>query len=113
MNDNIQTGNVAEQDQQVEPSRGPNQHSHYTSDKQEHKSEHKSRDKAERPFGGERSEDAPARIQSEVNDLPQRRAQPPEDFSGIEVEPIREVAGGIPAILSTAKYAWREMGALR
>jgi molybdopterin-dependent oxidoreductase alpha subunit len=42
-----------------------------------------------------------------------RRAQPPEDFTGIELEGVGEVAGGIPAIISTAKHAWREMGAVR
>jgi molybdopterin-dependent oxidoreductase alpha subunit len=41
------------------------------------------------------------------------RAQPPEDFTGITREPVSKVAGGIPAIISTMKHAWGEMGVVR
>ena len=41
------------------------------------------------------------------------RAQPPEDFTGLEVRAVREVAGGIPAIISSMKHVWGEMGLVR
>src|SRR5688572_691023 len=41
------------------------------------------------------------------------RAEPPEEFTGLRLKPASTVAGGVPAILSTMKHAWREMGALR
>ncbi|HEX8652442.1 MAG TPA: FdhF/YdeP family oxidoreductase [Pyrinomonadaceae bacterium] len=41
------------------------------------------------------------------------RAQPPEDFTGLEVRRAAQVAGGIPAIISTMKHAWGEMGVWR
>src|SRR5438045_2378116 len=41
------------------------------------------------------------------------RAQPPEENSLVKVEPLSKVAGGIPAIMATAKTAWNEMGFAR
>ena len=41
------------------------------------------------------------------------RAEPPEEFTGIKVKPSKKTAGGIPAILSTVKHAYNEMGAIR
>ncbi|HVF58017.1 MAG TPA: FdhF/YdeP family oxidoreductase, partial [Pyrinomonadaceae bacterium] len=41
-------------------------------------------------------------------------AQTPEEFTGrIEVGDLKTVAGGVPAVWSSAKHAWREMGAVR
>jgi molybdopterin-dependent oxidoreductase alpha subunit len=40
-------------------------------------------------------------------------AQPPVETAGIEIKETGHVAGGIPAIVSTVKHAWREMGARR
>src|SRR5216683_2078341 len=42
-----------------------------------------------------------------------RRAQSPEDPSLVQIEKPSKVAGGIPAILATAKTAWSEMGVAR
>ncbi|MCA1565394.1 MAG: FdhF/YdeP family oxidoreductase [Acidobacteria bacterium] len=41
------------------------------------------------------------------------RAQPPEDFTGIQISPASETAGGLPAIVSALKHSWAEMGAAR
>ncbi|MGI8654495.1 MAG: molybdopterin-dependent oxidoreductase [Pyrinomonadaceae bacterium] len=41
------------------------------------------------------------------------RAGTPEEFTGLHLTRAAEIAGGIPAVLSTIKYAWREMGAVR
>jgi len=43
--------------------------------------------------------------------LPQ--AQPPDEQAPVEIKPLSKVAGGIPAIISTAKFTWREMGMAR
>jgi molybdopterin-dependent oxidoreductase alpha subunit len=40
-------------------------------------------------------------------------AQPPVEIEGLEIKQASSVAGGIPAIVQTAKHAWREMGARR
>ncbi len=42
-----------------------------------------------------------------------RRAQSPDDLTGIEVSPASEAAGGWPAITSAMKHSWKEMGAGR
>ncbi|HYG08551.1 MAG TPA: molybdopterin-dependent oxidoreductase, partial [Pyrinomonadaceae bacterium] len=42
-----------------------------------------------------------------------RRAQPPEDFTGIKISPASETAGGLPAIMSAMKHSLTEMGATR
>jgi molybdopterin-dependent oxidoreductase alpha subunit len=41
------------------------------------------------------------------------RAGTPEAFTGLHLTHAAEIAGGIPAVLSTMKHAWREMGAVR
>src|SRR6266513_2908323 len=41
------------------------------------------------------------------------RAQSPEDPSLVQIEKPSKVAGGIPAILATAKTTWNEMGVAR
>src|SRR6266699_4246157 len=40
-------------------------------------------------------------------------AQPPEESSPVQIKPISKVAGGVPAIIATAKSAWNEMGVAR
>jgi molybdopterin-dependent oxidoreductase alpha subunit len=40
-------------------------------------------------------------------------AQPPEDFTGIQISRASETAGGLPAIVSALKHSWAEMGASR
>ncbi len=40
-------------------------------------------------------------------------AQPPEEKSSVEINSIGKIAGGIPAIISTAKSSWSEMGLIR
>ncbi len=40
-------------------------------------------------------------------------AQPPDEGSPPIVTPIRKVAGGLPAVLSTAKHTFKEMGVVR
>ncbi|HEX8180917.1 MAG TPA: FdhF/YdeP family oxidoreductase [Pyrinomonadaceae bacterium] len=37
-------------------------------------------------------------------------AQPPTEFAGLHLSDVDEVAGGVPAIVSTMKYAFGEMG---
>src|SRR6266849_5471380 len=44
---------------------------------------------------------------------PDRRARSPEDPSLVQIEQPSKVAGGIPAILATAKTTWNEMGVAR
>jgi molybdopterin-dependent oxidoreductase alpha subunit len=63
--------------------------------------------KTERQLHQEASDAAPA------NTSPATHAQPPEEFTGIEVKPLSKAAGGVPAVLNTMKFAWREMGAVR
>jgi molybdopterin-dependent oxidoreductase alpha subunit len=45
--------------------------------------------------------------------LPPAQAQPPEESAPPDVKPIRKSAGGFPAVLSTAKYTFKQMGAVR
>jgi molybdopterin-dependent oxidoreductase alpha subunit len=40
-------------------------------------------------------------------------AQPPEERTLVQIEPISKVAGGVPSIIATAKTAWNEMGVAR
>lgn len=44
---------------------------------------------------------------------PTPSAQSPEDPALIQIEPLSKVAGGIPAIISTARTVWNEMGVAR
>jgi molybdopterin-dependent oxidoreductase alpha subunit len=45
--------------------------------------------------------------------LPVPNAQPPEETAPPDVKPISKVGGGIPAVLSAAKYTFGEMGVVR
>src|SRR3989442_2691635 len=45
--------------------------------------------------------------------LPPVTAQPPEEISPPVVKPISRVAGGLPAVLSAAKYTFKQMGPIR
>ncbi len=40
-------------------------------------------------------------------------AQSPEERSLVQIKPIGKIAGGVPAIIATAKTAWEEMGVAR
>jgi len=40
-------------------------------------------------------------------------AQTPEESTNVKASSVSEVAGGIPAILSTVRHAWGEMGLVR
>ncbi|HYP54552.1 MAG TPA: FdhF/YdeP family oxidoreductase [Pyrinomonadaceae bacterium] len=42
-----------------------------------------------------------------------RRAQPPEAFTGVQITRRKEVAGGLPAVASAMRHAWEQMGAVR
>jgi molybdopterin-dependent oxidoreductase alpha subunit len=112
-NKSIETERAAEEDQHVEQSRGANEHSHYTSDSQNTTSE-KGKGVAGPRANGRLAETATTAEQAgQTDEALKGRAQPPEDFTGIELEEVGEVAGGLPAIIQTAKHAWREMGAVR
>jgi molybdopterin-dependent oxidoreductase alpha subunit len=50
---------------------------------------------------------------SESRDSAIPDALPPEETSPPIVKPVSKVAGGLPAVLSTAKYTFKEMGAVR
>jgi molybdopterin-dependent oxidoreductase alpha subunit len=63
------------------------------------------KDRGDRSSGPENSAAAPAPTLA--------RAQPLEEFTGLEIKPLSKVAGGVPAVLNTMKFAWREMGAVR
>ena len=41
------------------------------------------------------------------------RAQPPRETAPVQIEPIKKVAGGLPAVVEAMKSAWSEMGAVR
>lgn len=40
-------------------------------------------------------------------------AQPPEETTPVQIQPISKVAGGIPSIIATVKHVWGEMGPVR
>ncbi|HYY59455.1 MAG TPA: FdhF/YdeP family oxidoreductase, partial [Pyrinomonadaceae bacterium] len=114
-NESVETGNLAEEAQPAEVSRGANRHSHYASEKLDLPGESELRNEAPAGTSGERTrkDGASTSAAAALDTGARRRAQPPEDFTGIELEPVKEVAGGIPAIIQTARHAWREMGAAR
>lgn len=41
------------------------------------------------------------------------RAQPPDETAPIQIQPIKKVAGGVPAVVEAMKSAWSEMGVVR
>lgn len=71
------------------------------------------RDERETPQRTTREEASFPSISSKASQRAGVRAQPPEEFTGLETEEPKRAAGGVPAILSTFKHAQREMGILR
>ncbi|MDX6696531.1 MAG: hypothetical protein QOF02_4134 [Blastocatellia bacterium] len=61
------------------------------------------------------SSDATSQQRDELakSDDAQVGAQPPEELTGLETKPVSTIAGGIPAIVSSMKHAWGEMGVVR
>jgi molybdopterin-dependent oxidoreductase alpha subunit len=59
------------------------------------------------------SDQPSSKVQQTVQPHAYVQAQPPVDFTGIKVSTRSEVAGGIPAIISSVRHAWNEMGAVR
>ncbi|HLL71577.1 MAG TPA: molybdopterin-dependent oxidoreductase, partial [Pyrinomonadaceae bacterium] len=104
-----------EQQQQGAPDQKAEAHpSHYEPAKQDLKTERElRRDEAMASSGDESKQlaDADGNATRAVHDS--RRAQPPEDFTGIEISRASESAGGLPAIMSAMKHSWSEMGASR
>jgi molybdopterin-dependent oxidoreductase alpha subunit len=105
---------------QAEPQQGaPDQKaeshpSHYEPAKQDLKTERELRRdeaRASSEDGLQRRADAEGGAGRATRDA--RRAQPPEDFTGIKLSPASETAGGLPAIASALKHSWAEMGAAR
>jgi molybdopterin-dependent oxidoreductase alpha subunit len=50
---------------------------------------------------------------TEPQDPSRVQAQPPEETAPLEIKPISRVSGGIPSVLSAAKYTFKEMGVVR
>lgn len=89
------------------------QASHYEVEKQGIKSEPELKQEAASSANGNSSlADSPAETVDDSN-ASQVRAQPPEEFTGIKIEPVGKVAGGIPAVVVSMKHAWGEMGVVR
>ncbi len=63
------------------------------------------------PDGAHRTADSDGETQAAAHLI--AGAQPPTDFNGLNQTAPKAVAGGVPAILSTMKFAWGEMGAGR
>jgi molybdopterin-dependent oxidoreductase alpha subunit len=90
------------------------QASHYNAGPQHKESDAETQTEAALSSGN----DSPASAsvhQSEITDNKAARvcAQPPEEFTGIKTKPVSKIAGGIPAIVSSMKHAWGEMGVVR
>jgi molybdopterin-dependent oxidoreductase alpha subunit len=84
------------------------QPTHYNVNKQDTQAE-----ELEPPSNGNLSEKSDQSFQEESPDERHASAQPPLEAEAPEIKEVSRVAGGIPAILSTAKYALREMGVRR
>jgi molybdopterin-dependent oxidoreductase alpha subunit len=103
------------QQQQGAPDQQAEAHpSHYEPAKQDLKTEPELRAEARTADGDEPpprdgTEEGGALRAADVS----RRAQPPEDFTGIKISPASETAGGMPAIISALKHSWAEMGTTR
>lgn len=90
------------------------QASHYNIGAHGSESEQSSEGKAAPSTSGESAVAAsPQNIEITGDEHARVHAQPPEEFTGIHVEPVSKVAGGIPAIVQTMKHAWGEMGVVR
>jgi molybdopterin-dependent oxidoreductase alpha subunit len=86
--------------------------SHYEARKEDVKGEREFRREAVEKENGGESEASSAETEGFRRVTPSR-AQPPEEFTGLKVGHVSEVAGGVRAIVSTLKHAWGEMGILR
>jgi molybdopterin-dependent oxidoreductase alpha subunit len=88
--------------------------SHYQARKEDIKTEQELRREAVDESNGGGAEASSVGVAAEgFRGVTQSRAQPPEDFTGLEVRPVSEVAGGLPAIMSSMKHVWGEMGVAR
>ncbi|HEX8635629.1 MAG TPA: FdhF/YdeP family oxidoreductase [Pyrinomonadaceae bacterium] len=108
--------NAQEQQQQGAPDQQVEAHpSHYEPAKQDLKTERElRRDEAIAASGNDPQEGAEAAVDAaSIAAMGARRAQPPEDFTGIKISNASESAGGLPAIISALKHSWAEMGATR
>jgi molybdopterin-dependent oxidoreductase alpha subunit len=91
--------------------------SHYEAAKQDIKTESALHAVATNSAAANDSADVTGNVGDEVssacdtNNAP--RAEPPEELTNLKLTRPSKVAGGVPAILSTMKHAWREMGAMR
>jgi hypothetical protein len=104
---------IPTQEQQGAPAQKVEAHpSHYEPAKHDLKRERELRDEAELSSEGEQIK-ADAENTAMFAPNASHRAQPPEDFTGIEISPASESAGGVPAIISAMKHSWSEMGAAR
>lgn len=95
---------MSEKNEQATPAQA-NQHSHYGTDKPDNTSEHES---ASTPDGNQEST---SHVSAEAHDA--SSAQPPEESAPVKIKPVSKIAGGIPAIISSMKNAWSEMGVVR
>ena len=90
------------------------QPTHYNTTKQDHKTvddlHGETAHSSDGDSANELNKDGKAVSRSEVLRV---SAQPPEESNELEIKPISEVAGGLPAIVKTAKWAWTEMGVVR
>jgi molybdopterin-dependent oxidoreductase alpha subunit len=99
--------------QQAAENAADTQHpSHYQARKEEIKTEGELRREAVDEPNGSRAEASSVEAES-FRGVTQSRAQPPEEFTGLDVRPVSEVAGGLPAIMSSMKHVWGEMGVVR
>ena len=103
------------QEQQGAPDQQAEAHpSHYEPAKQDIKTERElRRAEAIAASGNDTQDEAEAEADAVSVAAGARRAQPPEDFTGIEISNASESAGGLPAIMSALKHSWAEMGATR
>jgi molybdopterin-dependent oxidoreductase alpha subunit len=65
------------------------------------------------PHSGEAERKIEREAEPSSPDARKASAQPPVEIEGIEIKQASSVAGGMGAIVQTAKHAWREMGARR
>ncbi|HEY0546944.1 MAG TPA: FdhF/YdeP family oxidoreductase [Pyrinomonadaceae bacterium] len=84
------------------------EHSHYEP-KHDLKSEGELSEAASNGEPAASSNGGNTRVESETK----ASAQPPDDVADVEIVPASKSAGGIPAVLESVKYAWREMGLSR
>ncbi|HEY0098103.1 MAG TPA: FdhF/YdeP family oxidoreductase [Pyrinomonadaceae bacterium] len=101
-----------EQQQQGAPEQKAEAHpSHYEPAKQDLKSERELRAEVAAASEAGSQPDAAQELKEPAH--ASRRAQPPEDFTGIKISHAEKAAGGLPAIMSAMRHSWSEMGATR